>query len=96
MSPLDFAARYSGEEFALILYDLTLDHLETVAEQMRGAVQEIHAQRPELPSEITVSIGVGLATRTHGRSARGALQLADEALWGALDFAAITPVRISR
>ena len=81
--PLDFAARYGGEEFALILYDLTLDYLETVAEQVRGAVQELHAQRPELPSEITISIGVGLTTPTQGRSARGALQLADDALYEA-------------
>ena len=81
--PLDLAARFGGEEFALILYNLASAYVEEMADEVRAAVEDIHTLHPEILFEITVSIGVGMANPTKGRSAEGALQLADEALYEA-------------
>jgi diguanylate cyclase (GGDEF)-like protein len=85
--PLDLAARFGGEEFAVILYDLPLTHVKDMAERMRLRVQDLGLNWREAGTAaeqpLSVSIGVGLATPTTGRSAQGAIQLADEALYEA-------------
>jgi diguanylate cyclase (GGDEF)-like protein len=84
--PLDLVARYGGEEFAIILYDLALPHIQDIAERLREAVQNLKIkQDPDFATaqEITVSVGVGLAIPTIGRTPQGAIQLADEALYEA-------------
>jgi diguanylate cyclase (GGDEF)-like protein len=86
--PLDLVARYGGEEFALILYDLAPVHIQDIADRLREAVQNLRirppgAGEPEGKPEITVSVGVGLAVPTMGRTPQGAVQLADEALYEA-------------
>jgi diguanylate cyclase (GGDEF)-like protein len=77
--PLDLAARYGGEEFAVILYDLALPYVQDMAERLRQAVQGLQMAG----AEITVSVGVGVAAPTIGRTPQGAVQLADEALYEA-------------
>lgn len=37
--PLDVAARYGGEELTVVLFDVSLEHLALLAEQLRAAVQ---------------------------------------------------------
>jgi diguanylate cyclase (GGDEF)-like protein len=85
--PLDFVARYGGEEFAVILYDLALPHVKDIAERLRQSVQNLRTGRPsegiDSGPDITVSVGVGLAVPTIGRTPQGAIQLADEALYEA-------------
>jgi diguanylate cyclase (GGDEF)-like protein len=85
--PLDIAARYGGEEFAVILYDLAPTHVRDTAERLRESVQNLKNHLPAgaapLESEVTVSVGVGLAVPTMGRTPQGAVQLADEALYEA-------------
>jgi diguanylate cyclase (GGDEF)-like protein len=92
--PLDLAARYGGEEFGVILYDLTFPHVQHVAERIREAVQSLEIQPNEakmdpnevvigIGREVTVSVGVGVAAPTVGRTPQGAVQLADEALYEA-------------
>jgi diguanylate cyclase (GGDEF)-like protein len=76
--PLDLAARYGGEEFAVILYDLAVAHVSDTAERLRDAVQNLPMER-----EVTVSVGVGIAAPTIGRTPEGAVQLADQALYEA-------------
>jgi diguanylate cyclase (GGDEF)-like protein len=84
--PLDLAARYGGEEFAVILYDLELPHVQMLAEELRDGVQKMNLNVAESTRrQVTVSIGVGLATPTIGRTPNGAIQLADEALYEAKD-----------
>jgi diguanylate cyclase (GGDEF)-like protein len=85
--PLDLTARYGGEEFAVIFYDLAPNDVRVIAENLIKAVQaegisprEVLA-KPKL--ELTISIGVGLISPTVGRTPRGAVQLADEALYEA-------------
>src|ERR1700722_18552888 len=84
--PLDLVARYGGDEFAIILYDLALPHIQDIAERLREAVQNLKIKQDAefgTAQEITVSVGVGLAIPTIGRTPQGAIQLADEALYEA-------------
>ena len=85
--PLDLAARYGGEEFAVILYDLALPHVNDTAERLRQGIHNLQIRRPATDgtamTEVTVSIGVGLAAPTIDRTPAGLVQLADEALYEA-------------
>jgi diguanylate cyclase (GGDEF)-like protein len=82
--PLDLAARYGGEEFAVILYDLALPHVQDTAERLRESIQKLQVQPGGAGSaEVTVSVGVGLAVPSMGRTPQGLVQLADEALYEA-------------
>ena len=85
--PLDLAARYGGEEFAVILYDLALPHVHDTAERLRQGIHNLKIRRlpadESAATEVTVSIGVGLAAPTIDRTPAGVVQLADEALYEA-------------
>ncbi len=83
--PLDIAARLGGEEFAVVLYDVSHAHVIDVAERLKLGVEMLgivhrgsdHSQR------LTVSIGVAVAQPRIGRSPAGLIQMADEALYKA-------------
>jgi diguanylate cyclase (GGDEF)-like protein len=82
---LDLAARYGGEELAVILYDVPREAAAPLAEAMRNAVMNLgieHADSPPL-NVVTISIGIGIVRPTLARSPDGAVQLADEALYAA-------------
>ena len=82
--PLDIAARYGGEEFLVALYDLDAEHVREIAEELRESVQALGIAHDDSPGGVvTVSIGVSIVSPRPGRSAEGALQLADEALYAA-------------
>jgi two-component system chemotaxis family response regulator WspR len=82
--PLDVAARFGGEEFAIVLYDLPLANVLETADRMRQAVQSAAPPKhPAAGTGVTISLGVGLVTPTPGRTPQGAVQLADEALYEA-------------
>jgi len=82
---LDLAARYGGEELAVILYDVPRESAAQLAEAMRVAVMNLgieHLDGTPL-NVVTISIGVGIVRPTLARSPDGAVQLADEALYAA-------------
>ncbi len=84
--PLDLAARFGGEEFAVILFDLALPHVEDIAERLRASVENLQVAPQQSGAggpDVTVSVGVGLAVPVIGRSPQGIVQLADEALYEA-------------
>jgi len=83
--PLDIFARYGGEEFAVILYGLAARDARDIAERMRRAVVELEIEHRASPTceRLTISIGVAAIDPVAGRNCRGALQLADQALYGA-------------
>ena len=82
--PLDIAARYGGEEFLVALYDLGAEHVREIAEELRESVQALGIPHDDSPAGVvTASIGVSIVSPRPGRSAEGALQLADEALYAA-------------
>jgi diguanylate cyclase (GGDEF)-like protein len=82
--PLDLAARFGGEEFAIILYDMTRSHAKTVAGQLLAAVQDLQiAHRDNVDGIATISIGVAIVQPRLARSPEGVVQLADEAMYRA-------------
>ena len=83
--PLDMAARYGGEEFVLALFDLSAEHVREIAQQLRRSVQALqimHEDSPTVPV-VTASIGVSMVGPRLDTSPAAALQVADEALYGA-------------
>lgn len=83
--PLDIVARYGGEEFTVILYDTGAEQAKAVAERMRRAVEELAIEHrgSRTSPRVTISIGVAVIEPTMDRDSRGALQLADQALYEA-------------
>jgi diguanylate cyclase (GGDEF)-like protein len=83
--PPDILARYGGEEFAVILYDTDIRKVRDVAEQMRRAVADLNIEHrgSSACARVTISLGVAAVEPAANRSARGVLQLADQALYEA-------------
>jgi diguanylate cyclase (GGDEF)-like protein len=78
-------ARYGGEEMALLAAGLGEREAEALASRMRKAVEALgvpHAGAPDI-GKLTVSIGGTCIEPLPGRSATGALQLADQNLYAA-------------
>jgi diguanylate cyclase (GGDEF)-like protein len=83
--PLDFAARFGGEEFALVLYGPAQDFGREIPETLRRTVEEQMIPHAESTTSLwlTVSVGVAIVSPGNERSLAGAIQLADEALYQA-------------
>ena len=83
--PLDVAARYGGEELAIVLYQVTAEHAEAVAEQLRAAIEAARVEHRAAPTrgQLTVSVGVAWLEASLERSPDEAVQLADQALYAA-------------
>jgi diguanylate cyclase (GGDEF)-like protein len=78
-------ARYGGEEFAVILYSVESNRACDIADLIRGAVGELAIKHGGAPIAglVTISVGVAAVEPTTDRTPRGALQLADQALYEA-------------
>jgi diguanylate cyclase (GGDEF)-like protein len=83
--PLDILARYGGEEFAALLYDVEAGQAKDFAERMCRAVAELAIEHRDsrTATAVTISVGVAVVKATAQRNPRGALQLADQALYEA-------------
>jgi diguanylate cyclase (GGDEF)-like protein len=85
--PLDIAARFGGEEFAVVLYDTTREHALRIGEEILEDVRRLeitHAASDAAPV-LTISLGIGCVIPVARRSCAGLLQLADQALYAAKD-----------
>ncbi len=83
--PLDIAARYGGEELAIVLYQVTTEQAQLIAEQIRDSIEKMNIEHRAAAgrSVVTVSIGVSWTQVTFDRTPEILLQLADEALYAA-------------
>jgi diguanylate cyclase (GGDEF)-like protein len=84
--PQDFASRYGGEEFAVIVPDIDEHNAVRVAERVREAVlnENIEHEKSSTGARVSVSIGVAhLQPWSSDRSPKGLVQIADEALYAA-------------
>ena len=82
---LGLVARFGGEEMAFLGSGLTEHEAEALAGRLRRAVEALgitHSGAPE-NGKVTVSIGGACIVPHEGRSANGALQLADQNLYAA-------------
>jgi diguanylate cyclase (GGDEF)-like protein len=82
---MDTAARYGGEEFAIILADTEVTHAVEFAESIRRAVAALRLPHPASPDAqfLTVSVGVGAATRSGCFTSEALIAEADRALYDA-------------
>jgi diguanylate cyclase (GGDEF)-like protein len=83
--PMDMVARFGGEEFAVILYDVEQTTVDDIAQALRNNLANAALAHPNSPSGklVTVSIGGAQVLPTATRTYRGLIQLADEALYAA-------------
>ena len=81
--PLDMAARFGGEEFALVLYDTRPEPALKTAGEIIEAVRglEIAHARSHVAPVLTVSVGVACVVPNQSRDSGRLLRLADQALY---------------
>jgi diguanylate cyclase (GGDEF)-like protein len=83
----DRAARFGGEEFAVILPNTELDRALVVAENIRHAVAAMNIPHPRSPHGAqTISVGVAAAIPLQGEFAVSLLTRSDHALYRAKDL----------
>ena len=85
--PLDIAARFGGEEFAVVLFDTTREHALRIGEEILEEVRQlgIRHDASSVASVLTISLGIACVVPVARRSSAGLLQLADQALYAAKD-----------
>lgn len=78
----DYAFRYGGEEFMLLMPDITLEDAKIRAESLRIAVREMLVKQDDNRIPLTTSIGLASYPR-HGDSVEALLLAVDDALYQA-------------
>jgi diguanylate cyclase (GGDEF)-like protein len=83
--PLDIAARYGGEELAIVLYQVNREHAMAVADQLRFSVEAARIEHRGAPTRglVTVSVGVAWLEAALDHTPEETVQLADQALYAA-------------
>jgi diguanylate cyclase (GGDEF)-like protein len=77
---IDVVCRYGGEEFAILLSQITTQQAVAIAEKLRRLVESF--QFPGVPRTITISAGVA-AFPTHGKTRDDMVRAADSGLYAA-------------
>ncbi len=82
---VDLAARFGGEEFAMILPNTGVEGARLVAEAVRQAFADLNLEHPASPiaSYLTVSAGVATAAHEYLCSPEELIAAADQALYAA-------------
>ena len=78
----DIACRYGGEEFLLIMPEVSVEIAQQRAEELRKRVQELTVYYGNTSIQITISAGVATIPE-HGFDAADVIKAADEALYQA-------------
>jgi len=83
--PLDFVARYGGEELAAVLYGADKSYAESIARSLLTAVRELRIPHANSETQPYVTVSVGLVAVDAYRLATHdpAVALADQALYAA-------------
>ena len=82
--PSDLAARFGGEEFAVLLSDTPLEGALEVAEKIRRGVETLHIpHRAAASGELTLSLGAASLLPAEGTAIADLLLRADQALYRA-------------
>ncbi len=101
--PLDFEARYGGEELVAVLYGADQSYGESISRSLLAAVRELripHASSQAQPY-VTVSVGVVAVDAYRMATHDAAVAMADEALYAAKNqgrdrYVAMEPVMVTR
>ncbi|MGN6184044.1 MAG: GGDEF domain-containing protein [Thermoanaerobaculia bacterium] len=94
----DIVCRYGGEEFVIVLPDITLDDLRNRAERLRQEVKQMQVRvEGQVLGTITISSGIAVAP-TYGTTVEALFANADRALYaaksGGRDRVAIPPPEV--
>ena len=76
----DYAFRYGGDEFIILLGSSNAENSKRVAERIRKAVEEHSFEIEGHSMKLTISIGLA-AYPEHAQTAQGLIQLADQAMY---------------
>ncbi len=77
---IDVVCRYGGEEFAILLTQITTQQAVAIAEKLRRLVESF--QFPGVPRTITISAGIA-AFPAHGKTRDEMVRAADSGLYAA-------------
>lgn len=76
----DYAFRYGGDEFLIVLVDTAPEIGQKVAERIRSRIEKHEFRVENQPIQLTVSIGLA-AYPDHAKSTMELIQLADQAMY---------------
>jgi diguanylate cyclase (GGDEF)-like protein/PAS domain S-box-containing protein len=82
MRPMDFAGRYGGEEFVVLLPETSIKNAQLVAERLRKIVASTEIVTPQGNVRVTISLGVAMINSQHA-TLESLLDHADQALYEA-------------
>lgn len=80
---IDFAARYGGDEFVVVVTDTTVEGCRTFAERLRRLIADRVFKNDKDQMQLTVSLGFSVFTADQKIDSRGLVRLADRALYDA-------------
>jgi len=78
----DYAFRYGGEEFMVLMPDIDLEDAHNRAEELRRSVEELFVEHEKVTIKLTTSIGVASYPQ-HGNDSEALLLAVDDALYQA-------------
>lgn len=83
----DFAARYGGDEFVLVFYDINKESLNNKCLKIMDSIQALKIKHPNNPASsfVTISVGATLIHSTGNISCENSIKKADESLYVAKD-----------
>lgn len=82
MRKVDFAARYGGDEFLIVLTEINLEGALTFADRLRNLIQAKDFRNELHSKKLTSSLGLAIsAPGDQGIDARNLVRLADQALY---------------
>lgn len=79
----NIACRYGGEEFAVILRNVSADHAHTIAERLRIGVEAEKVIFKETPISVTISIGIATFENDNFNTMEDLILAADKLLYEA-------------
>ena len=81
---VDFAARYGGDEFLVVLTEISLEGATTFANRLRSRIEESTYKNEFYSMQLTASLGLAIANPTEIEvDARSLVRYADRALYRA-------------
>ena len=81
--PSDILVRFGGDEFAVLLPNVSGDQAMVIAERARQAVSSYDLSADGDDAPLSVSVSIGVAELTEGQSLDALLCAADEAMYRA-------------
>lgn len=84
---VDFAARYGGDEYLIVLGEITREGAVTFAQRLRERIAETHFQFESFGVHLTASIGISVVNPNDvSVDARAVVRFADKALYRAKEL----------